>query len=207
VVGSIRNVSLTERPKPQFYLAYEQETSVWPQQVMMRVAGDFRTYGNSLRATVAGLDRNLPAFQMYTVDELIADSTSSMRFEAQLLTCFGVCALFLAAVGLYAALSEMVARRTFEIGLRVALGAQRGDVFQFVVRRGLVLALVGLTIGIGGFVIVGRFVADMLYGVHPFDPLTLIGVSAIVLCVSLLASAVPAWHAARLEPTVALREQ
>jgi len=207
VVGSIRNLDLTERPRPKFYLAYEQESSTWPQAVILRVAGDPHAYVSAVRATVAGLNRDLPIFEMYTLDELIAKSMSSARFEAQLLTCFAVCALLLAAVGLYAALSEMVARRTFEIGLRVALGAQRGDVFQFVVRRGLVLALIGLTLGLGGFVMAVRFVADMLYGVRSFDALTLLGVSAILLCVTLLASAAPAWRAARLEPTVALREQ
>ena len=207
VVGKIRNLDLTAGPTPRFYLSYEQESSSWPQAVILRVAGDPHAYVNSLRTTVAGLDRDVPIFEMYTCDELIAKSMSSVRFEAQLLTCFAVCALLLAAVGLYAALSEMVARRTFEIGLRVALGAQRRDVFQFVVRRGLVLALIGLTLGLGGFVVAVRFVADMLYGVRSFDPLTLIGVSAILLCVSVLASAAPAWRAARLEPTVALREQ
>jgi ABC-type antimicrobial peptide transport system permease subunit len=188
-------------------LPYEQESSTWPQAVILRVAGDPEAYVNTLRATVAGLDRELPIFETFTVDELIAKSMSSARFEAQLLTCFAVCALLLAAVGLYAALSEMVARRTFEIGLRVALGAQRGDVFQFVVRRGLVLALIGLTLGLAGFAMAVRFVAGMLYGVRSFDPLTLMGVSAILLCVSLLASAAPAWRATRLEPTAALREQ
>jgi putative ABC transport system permease protein len=207
VVRSVRNLDLTQRPRPQFYLPYEQESSTWPQAVILRVAGDPEAYVNTLRATVAGLDRELPIFETFTVDELIAKSMSSARFEAQLLTCFAVCALLLAAVGLYAALSEMVARRTFEIGLRVALGAQRGDVFQFVVRRGLVLALIGLTLGLAGFAMAVRFVAGMLYGVRSFDPLTLMGVSAILLCVSLLASAAPAWRATRLEPTAALREQ
>jgi putative ABC transport system permease protein len=160
-----------------------------------------------VRAAVAGLNRDLPVFAVTTFDELIVQSTVFARFEAGLLTCFAVSALLLAAVGLYAALSEMVARGTFEIGLRVALGAQQGDVFGFVVRRGLVLAAIGLAVGLIGLVIFGRVVADMLYGVRALDPLTVAAASVVLLLVSLLASAAPAWRAARSEPTEALREQ
>ena len=167
----------------------------------------FRVLLNSVRAAVVRLNRDLPVFAVSTFDELIGQSTVYARFEAQLLTCFAVSALILAAVGLYAALSEMVARRTFEIGLRVALGAQQKDVFGLVVRRGLVLAAIGLTVGVVGFVIFGRVVADTLYGVRAFDPLTVAGACVLLLLVSLLASTAPAWRAARLQPTEALREQ
>jgi putative ABC transport system permease protein len=125
------------------------------------------------------------------------------RFEAGLLTCFAFTALLLAAVGLYAALSEMVARRSFEIGVRLALGAQQGDVFELVVRRGLVLAAIGLTVGLIGFVVCGQVFADMLYGVRAFDPLTVAAASGALLVVSLLASAAPAWCASRVQPTEA----
>jgi len=174
---------------------------------MLRVSGDPNAYGNTVREIVTGLDRDVPIFRMSTLDELIVNSTWYARFEAQLLTCFALSSLLLAAVGLYAALSEMVARRSFEIGLRVALGAQREDVFEFVVRRGFLLAIVGLVPGLGGFVMVQSFISDQLYNVRVFDPRTLIGASAILLSVSLLASAAPAWSAAKFEPTVALREQ
>ena len=98
-------------------------------------------------------------------------------------------------------------RRTFEIGLRVALGAQQGDVFAFVVRRGLILAATGLVVGLAGFAILGRVVADMLYGVRAFEPFVVATASAVLLLVAVLASTAPAWRAARLEPTDALREQ
>lgn len=173
----------------------------------MRVYGEPQTYLNSARVAVAELNRDLPVFAVTTFDELIAQSTVFARFEAGLLTCFAVSALLLAAVGLYAALSEMVARRNFEIGLRVALGAQHGDVFALVLRRGLVLAAIGLTLGFLGFVIFGRVLADMLYGVGALDPITVAAAGVVLLLVSFLASAAPAWRAARLEPTEALREQ
>jgi putative ABC transport system permease protein len=206
VVAGVRSADLTENPKPQFFLPYEQAAH-WPQWVILRVSGEPMTYLNSVRAEVAGLNRNLPVFAATTFDEAIEQSTLYARFEAELLTCFAISALLLAAVGLYAALSEMVARRTFEIGLRVALGAQQGDVFGLVVRRGIVLAAIGLTAGLIGVVIFGRVFEDMLYGVRAFDPLTLAGASVALLLVSLLASAAPAWRAARLQPTEALREQ
>ena len=101
----------------------------------------------------------------------------------------------------------MVARRTFEIGLRVALGAQQGDVFRLIVRRGLILAVMGLVVGIGGFAIFGRVVADMLYGVRAFEPVVIGVACAVMLVVAFVASAAPAWRAARLEPMVALREE
>jgi putative ABC transport system permease protein len=206
VVAGIRTTDLTEGPKPQFFLPYEQ-ASYWPQAVLLRVSGEPRAYLNSVRAAVAGLNRDLPVFAVSTFDDLMVQLTVYARFEAGLLTCFAVTALLLAALGLYAALSEMVARRTFEIGLRVALGAQQGDVFRLVVRRGLILAAIGLTVGLVGFVIFGRVVADMLYGVRAFDPLTVAAACVVLLLVSLLASAAPAWRAARLEPTEALRAQ
>jgi putative ABC transport system permease protein len=165
---------------------------------------------NPVRSVIAGLNRNLPIFAVATMDELVVGSTASQRFEAALLTCFPASACCLrpsAAVGLYAALSEMVVRRTFEIGLRVALGAQQHDVFGLVVRRGLILAATGLVLGLAGFAVFGRVVAAVLYGVRTFDPFVVATACAVLLVVALLASTAPAWRAPRLEPTDALREQ
>jgi putative ABC transport system permease protein len=206
VVAGIRTTDLTNPPRPEFFVPYDQAT-YWPQCVILRVSGEPRAYMNSVRSVVAGLNRNLPIFAVATMDELVVGSTTSQRFEAALLTCFAASALLLAAVGLYAALSEMVARRTFEIGVRVALGAQQHDVFGLVVRRGLILATTGLVVGLAGFAIFGRVVADMLYGVRTSDPFVIATACAVLLVVALLASTAPAWRAARLEPIDALREQ
>jgi putative ABC transport system permease protein len=206
VVAGIRTTDLTDPPKPEFFLPYDQ-AYYWPQAVILRVSGEPRAYMNSVRSVIAGLNRNLPIFAVATMDELFVGSTASQRFEAALLTCFAASALLFAAVGLYAALSEMVARRTFEIGVRVALGAQKHDVFGLAVRRGLILAATGLVVGLAGFAIFGRVVADMLYGVRTFDPFVVATACAVLLVVALLASAAPTWRAARLEPTDALREQ
>ena len=124
-----------------------------------------------------------------------------------LITSFAVIALLLAAVGLYAVLSYMVAQRTLEIGLRLALGAQRDSVLGLILRRGMVLAVAGLAIGIVASLLLTRFMQELLYGVKPFDPLTFVAVSAVLLLVSLVASSVPAYRAARLDPMQTLREQ
>jgi putative ABC transport system permease protein len=206
VVAGIRTTDLTSPPQAQFFMPYEQ-ANYWPQGVILRTSGDPRLYMNAIRTVVDRLHRDVPIFAETTMEESIAGSTKSEKFEAALLSCFAASALLLAAVGLYAALSEMVARRTFEIGLRVALGAQQGDVFRLIVRRGLVLAVIGLVVGIGGFAIFGRVVADMLYGVRAFEPSIVVLACAVMLVVAFAASAAPAWRAARLEPTVALREE
>jgi predicted permease len=206
VVAGIRSADLTDTPRPAFFLPYDQATYS-PQAVIMRVSGEPRAYSSSVHKVVAGLNRTLPVFAVNSMDELIVSSTESQKFEAAMLSCFAGAALLLAAVGLYAALSEIVARRTFEIGLRVALGAQQGDVFRLIVRRGLMLAVMGLVVGIGGFAIFGWVVADMLYGVRAFEPRIVAVACAVMLVVAFIASAAPAWRAARLEPVEALREE
>lgn len=134
-------------------------------------------------------------------------SASQPRFQTVLITFFAVMALLLSAIGLYAVLSYMVAQRTLEIGLRLALGAQRESVLALILRRGLVLATIGLGIGIVVSLALTRFISDLLYDVKPIDPLTLVGVSAVLMLVSLLASAAPAYRAARLDPMRTLRQQ
>jgi putative ABC transport system permease protein len=123
------------------------------------------------------------------------------------LTCFAALALLLSAIGLYAVLTYMVAQRTLEIGVRMALGARRTDVLGLILRRGLGLALVGLVVGMGLSFVLTRYLASMLYTIKPLDPVTLLSVTGILLLVSFLASSAPAWRAARLDPMKTLRDQ
>jgi ABC-type antimicrobial peptide transport system permease subunit len=153
------------------------------------------------------MDRNIPLYRVATMEESVSKAAAQSRFQTLLLACFAGMALLLSAVGLYAVLSYMVAQRTGEIGVRMALGAQRGDVLSLIVRRGLALALTGIGIGLAAAALLTRFMAGMLYGVQPFDPLTFAVVAAVLLAVSVAASSAPAWRAARLDPMETLRDQ
>jgi putative ABC transport system permease protein len=206
IVANTRMTDLTQTPDPEFFLSIEQWTG-WVQGIIVRVARNPDGYITSVYSTIANLDPDVPLFDISSIDDRVAQSMADARFEAQLITYFAVAALLLAAIGLYATLSEMVARRTSEIGVRVALGAQPGDIFHLVLKRGLWMAALGVLIGLFAFWIVSRSLSDFLYNISTLDPWALFVACIALVCVSLLASLWPAWLAVRLQPMDALREQ
>ncbi len=206
VVGDVKRMGVTAEMPAQYYLPYKQEIIFSP-PVIIRTAGDPLGLVGPLRSELAQLDGSIPLHRIRTAEDYLSSSAAQPRFQTVLLTFFAVIALLLSAVGLYAVLSYMVAQRTLEIGLRLALGAQREDVLGLVLRRGLVLAGAGIVIGIAVSLLLTRFMEGMLYGVKPFDLLTFAAVSAVLLVVSLIASTAPAYRAARLDPMQTLREQ
>lgn len=206
VVGDVKQRGITAEMPPQFYLPFKQAL-VFSPPIAIRTAGDPISLIGPLRAQLAQVDSNIPLYRISPLDDYVLLSAAQPRFQTVLITFFAAMALLLSAIGLYAVLSYMVAQRTLEIGLRLALGAQREDVLRLILRRGLMLALAGLAIGIFVSLLLTRFMAEMLYGVRPFDPLTFVGVSAVLLVVSLIASSAPAYRAARLDPMRTLREQ
>ncbi len=206
IVGDVKQHQLAENAEPRYYLPYAQAVIVSP-RIAIRTASSSMSLIGPLRATVAELDSSIPVFRVHTAEEDVSLSAAQPRFQTLLLTFFAVMALLLSAVGLYAVLSYMVAQRTLEIGLRLALGAQREDVLGLILRRGLLLAATGLAIGVVASLLLTQFMKGMLYGVRPFDPLTFVGVSAVLLVVSAVASTAPAYRAARLDPMQTLREQ
>jgi len=206
VVADVKRAGLTEEARPEYYLPYAP-TNITKPYFALRVAGNPESYVNSVREAVASLDKEAPVYHVYSLEELISLSTASPRFQTLLLTAFAAIALLLAAIGLYAVLSYMVAQRTHEIGLRMALGAQRGNVLQLVLNRGISLALIGVALGIGASVLLTRFLSALLYEVKPLDPITFICVAAVLLTVSAIASLIPASRAAGLDPMQTLRDQ
>jgi ABC-type antimicrobial peptide transport system permease subunit len=190
----------------QFYLPQKQAIIVSP-AIVIRTVGDPLSMLGPVRTVVSQMDNNVPLYRINTIDDYISVAASQPRFQTVLITFFAIMALLLAAVGLYAVLSYMVAQRTLEIGLRLALGAQRENVMALIVRRGAALAAIGLAIGVAASLVLTRFLSDMLYGVTPLDPVTFVTVSAVLMLVSLVASSAPAYRAARLDPMRTLREQ
>jgi len=206
IVGDVKRKGLTAEMPAQFYLPLKQALILDP-SIILRTDGDPLSLVGALREQLDQVDNNIPLYRVRTLDDYVSLSASQPRFQTVLITSFAVIALLLAAVGLYAVLSYMVAQRTLEIGLRLALGAQRDNVLGLFIRRGMVLAATGLAIGVVASLMLTRFMQEMLYGVKPFDPLTFVAVSAVLLLVSLVACSVPAYRAARLDPMQTLREQ
>jgi putative ABC transport system permease protein len=149
----------------------------------------------------------VPVFDIVTADELLAQSTGPRRFRLFLLGGFAATALVLACIGLFGVMAYLVSQRVHEIGLRLALGAQRADVFRLVVGRGLLLASGGAVAGVALALSVAPSLRSMLFGVDPFDAPTFIGAPALLVAVSLIACYVPARRAMRVDPLVALRDQ
>jgi putative ABC transport system permease protein len=153
------------------------------------------------------MDKSVPLYQVSTLEDYISKSAAAPLFQTLLLSGFAGIALLLSAIGLYGLLSYLVVQRTPEIGLRLALGAQKGDVLGMIVRRGLSLAVAGLGAGLFISAMMTRLMSGMLYGIRPSDPITFVGVTAILLLVSLAASGLPAYRAACLDPLKTLREE
>jgi predicted permease len=156
---------------------------------------------------VRSFDRNLPISQIVTMDEAVASATAAPRFEMLLLGLFGAVALILAAVGIYGVMNYSVARRTREIGIRMSLGASRTDVFRMVIAQAVQQALMGAACGIAGAVLLSKLMAKLVFGVRPTDPLTFFAVFIALSMAAVLASALPARKAIRIEPMNALRSE
>jgi putative ABC transport system permease protein len=159
----------------------------------------------AITGAIRETDGDVPLLNIRTMDDSVSASLSPERFTMLLLGAFAGLALLLAVVGIYSVMSYSVSRRTNEIGIRVALGASRGDVLLLVARQAMLLALIGSAIGIAGALSLSRLMASQLYGVQPTDPITFISVAALLMIVSLAASYLPARRAMRVEPMAALR--
>jgi putative ABC transport system permease protein len=151
------------------------------------------------------IDKDLPLGESKTMQQVLSDSTSGRRFNLILLTAFATVALILALVGIYGVMSYAVTQRTHEIGIRVAMGARGRDVFRLVEGEGMILALIGIAIGLVGAFALTRLMTSMLFAVEPTDPATFITIAALLTAVTLLACYIPGRRATKVDPLVALR--
>jgi putative ABC transport system permease protein len=205
VVKDVRQFELAADPKPQMYFTYAQAGFFAPRHLVVATDVDPLTVAGSVRSAVWEVDKDQPVSDVNTMEEVLSESLARQRFSMLLLGIFAALALVLAAVGLYGVMSYTVAQRTREIGLRMALGAQRGDVLRLVVGQGLKLVLLGVVIGLVASVALTRVMTSLLFGVSATDPATLAAISLLLIAVAALASYIPARRATRVDPLIALR--
>jgi putative ABC transport system permease protein len=205
VVGDVRYEGLHAKVQPTFYLPYQQSPWFDMSLVVRTSVAEPRSLAAAVSREVWALDRDLPVARVATMEELMSRSVAQPRFRTLLVAVFSCVALLLAAVGVYGVMSYAVVRRTHEIGVRVALGAQVRDVLRLVVGHGLRLVLAGIGLGLAGALLLTRVMEGLLYGVSAADPLTYAGIAVLLAAVALLASYIPARRATKVDPMVALR--
>jgi len=206
VVGDVRLVSLDGEVRPTVYWPHNR-TAYPALTVVMRGAIDASSLTSAAIAQVRALDPQQPVANVRTMEDVVTASVGQRRLVMLLAGLFAGVALLLAAVGLYGVLAYLVAERTREIGVRVALGAPRGAVLGLVVRRGLALTALGVLAGLAGAAALTRLMQNLLFDVTPSDPVTYGTVVGVLVAVALAASLVPAWRATRVDPVTALRAE
>jgi putative ABC transport system permease protein len=204
VVGDVHQLGLDTTPEPTVYWPHP-ELVMSGMTILVRTANDPLSIASAARTALQQLDPELPLAGVATMDQLLADSLSRSRFTMLLLGIFSAVALVLAAVGIYGLIAYSVTQRTQELGIRIALGAQRRDVLRLVLAQGTRLTLLGVALGVFAALVLSRLLATLLFNVSATDPLTFAGVTALLAVVALLACFIPARRATRVDPIVALR--
>src|SRR3954468_5056041 len=204
VVGDTKTGSLTGEGGAQIYVPHAQDSQWNFMGLAIRTAGDPAAFVTTLRREVQALDKDQPIYNVRTMDDVVANSLGTRRVSMQLFAVFGIAALLLAAVGIYGVMAYSVTQRTQEIGIRMALGAQRSDVLGLVVRQGMTLAAIGVVVGLAGAFSLTRVMAGLLFHVRPDDPTTHLAISFLLIVVAFLACYLPARRAAKLDPMIAL---
>ncbi|HKG22587.1 MAG TPA: ABC transporter permease, partial [Blastocatellia bacterium] len=211
IIGIARDIkynSQRDEIEPLIYLPWRQQVEKTGRMVFtLRTTGDPTSLATAVREVVRDVDSNLPVTEVKTQMAQASDTLRQERLFAKLLSFFGIVALLLASIGLYGVMAYSVAQRTSEIGIRMALGAQAGDVLRLVIWQGLKLVLVGVVAGAIASFVLKRFIESQLYGVRPADPLTFAIVGALLLSIALIACWVPARRAAKVDPMIALRNE
>jgi putative ABC transport system permease protein len=206
VVTDTRDVELKAAPRPQIYFSLLQ-SPVASIHLFLRTSADPLALASELRKTVWSIDKDQPVSHVQSMTEVISQSVSEPRFRAWLLGVFAAAGLTLTLVGIYGVVSYMAAQRTREIGIRVALGAQRSNVLQLVLGQGVRLTVIGAIAGVLGSLALARWLKSELFGIKPTDPVTLISAAGLMLLVALAACYLPARRATRIDPLEALRHE
>jgi putative ABC transport system permease protein len=204
VVGNVRQESITDDVAPEGFLPFGQ-MAMNGMTVLMRTKGDPSSFVPSVRAAVTSLDPNQPIHEVKTLEQRVDESVAVTRSLMFLFGTFAALALVLASVGIYGIVSYSVTQRTHEIGIRMALGAQRAHVLKLIMRNGITLAMTGIVLGVGGALALTRFLKTLLFGVQPTDSRTFVVISIGLLLVALAACLIPARRATKVDPLEALR--
>jgi putative ABC transport system permease protein len=205
IVGDVHNVNLNEAPRPTMY--FSATRSLWPTMTIVARTSSGMALAPTIRQQVAALDPDLAIFGVRTMDTMLEANTAQPRLTAWLVGLFAALALLLSAIGVYGVLAYLVAQRTQEIGVRMALGARPGSVVKLVLGHALKLATAGVAIGLVAAAFVGPYLESQLFGVGSRDATTLIVVAAILTAIAILASYIPAYRATKVDPLVALRAE
>jgi putative ABC transport system permease protein len=206
VVGDVHHEGLDAKPEPEMYVPYGQVPNIEARPtIVVRTSVEPESVTSALRKAVWEIDVNVPIDQIETMKEIVYGSISQSRFRTAMLVMFALLAVFVASVGLYGVLSYSVTQRTREFGIRMAIGASRGAILRFVLFKAAKLIAVGICLGLLGALLLTRLIASLLYGISPFDIVTLACVSVLLATVGLLASYVPAMRGARVNPMDSLR--
>jgi putative ABC transport system permease protein len=204
VVADMKALGLTAEPRIEMFLTLGQDTFRSGFLIVRSNVGT-ETMVPSLRAAVLAIDPNMAIYNIKTMEKVVSDSIAQPRFNMVLLAIFAGLALILASVGIYGVMSYSVTQRTQELGVRMALGAQRRDIFSLVLKQGIILALIGVAIGLAGAIGLSKALASVLYGISATDPVTFISVAVIMLAVALVACFFPARKATKVDPLTAMR--
>jgi putative ABC transport system permease protein len=209
VAANVKNRALINDPllnpdDPDLYLPFEQRDELNP-FLVIRTVQDPASMTKLIKNEIQKIDRDIPVYEISTMDELVSNETARSRFNAFLMSIFAGFALLLASIGLYGVLSYAVTQRTREIGLRIALGAQRKDVFVMVLQQALIWMTTGIVIGLFGATILSRLLTTQLFEVSPTNPAIYASLTSLLLTVAIIATCIPATRASRVDPIVALR--
>jgi putative ABC transport system permease protein len=205
VVADLKTTKLDADLGPEVYIPYRQSPFVRMHDVVVKIAGNPLAMAPAVRELVSGIDRTQPVYHIETLEQALADSISPRRFNLFLLGVFALVAVVLGAVGIYGVMSYMVTQRTHEIGVRMALGAQQGEVLRMVVRQGMLVAAAGILCGVAAALALTHLMGSLLYDVTATDPTTFVAVCAALGIAALVACCAPAIKASRVDPIVALR--